>query len=314
MWRRSIALLACILVASIPRVARASSVLPSLEIERARGAEACPEPTRMMARLQSEGSWRVAEPGKGDVKLVLYRRDNRYYARIEIPKASSERTLTSNADECTELAESAVVALSMMSDEADALWATKPPPKAPPPPPSVDARPGFQPTLEVGAVAGFFMVRPVSLGAELRLSLTHGRTPFSAAVGGSILPSTEVSVGSGSVALRALTASMEACVDAVRNEGTGVSYLYFCARGEVGALHAEGRGYASLASVGRPWAALGAAMRGRLPVADPLRLVAGLVAEAPLAKEQFQIAGVGIAYEPPPVTLFTTLGAEVTFP
>jgi hypothetical protein len=145
------------------------------------------------------------------------------------------------------------------------------------------------------------------VAAEARVELEIGSS-LTTSVGALWAPPQAIEHGEGRVEVSLAALMVAACLDVLGEPRTVA--LSACAAQAAGQLRGAGRGYSAYTdSVGRPWLALGAAVRTQGAISGPLGWNAGLTGWTPILRERFAVEGVsGTAFEPPPVALVAGVG------
>lgn len=281
-----------------------------LSVDRERSAD-CPDATTLVAKTTASGAKRpfvtgeAIDGGKMRFRVVFVRENERLVARIEAPGGRS-RVLEETSASCDGLADAVVVALVLASDaENERPRETPPPPgetKAPEPPTEEARWPLARITASGAASIG--VVREVAPAVAFGIHLGP-RSRFRGGVLVTFVPTQTLNLGRGTVDVRYLAVSPEACFSFHPSfEG--------CGRMEIGRLSGEASGFVQSEAHDRIRLAAGPVARGILPLSKQIILFAESSALFPTQTERFGVEGVGVAYDPLPVGIGVGAGLGVS--
>jgi hypothetical protein len=315
-----------ILCLAWPAAAAGTRGLPArLHVEKAAGAEQCPEQQQLERRvegiLQRPLSDVVAD-SQLTLDVLFERTPNAFTAQVTAtgPKPGS-RLLRDTGPTCEALGEAVSVAIALLLDSSrpdhdppspsrESLASVgEPAPEAPTHPsndvPAETTR-GFdarrwtaRAAVEVGGSYGLG-----GGGAPFgfsRLGARHGGWLLDLGAGGNV-PS-EQTFDTGSVRTSLVFGSLRACYL------LGRSLLVApCAQLGLGRLHGEGDGYGQVRAASLPWTAAGIGLAAETPVAGALYLALGATLWVPTRRQTFSVENAGIAWESKPVAGALTAG------
>jgi hypothetical protein len=276
---------------------------PPLVVERAAGADLCPDGEALGVKVQQIRGRPIFDPPRG-YRVTFARTDDGFAATIRSDtSAGSVRTLEHTGASCSTLAHAVALTLALLIDSD--LEPKKVEPQAPPPAPiamptAIPQPPPVTPasreaTFSFAAVGLAGVLRPFSpaVAADVGVRFAPLRVSAGALWG---WPQT-LTYGPGTVHERLLGGFARVCAPAWQR---GNIRLDACSGAIAGAITAEAEGYTRNETRTRPWLALPfeAALAGwTSPVGWELSL-AGLV---PLRRPDYTIDGLGTVYRSPPV-------------
>lgn len=263
-----------------------------IEIERAAGAEACPDSAevfRAMARLFPERAFReasVATESVASAHISIRPLPPGYEAVVSvIEPRRGERVILEKAADCRGLADALALAFVMLveppTSEAAARGETDTPtatPPAPAPPaaasprrdtaaaPTPSRERSFQADLGASAVAGVGLLSEPSLGAAGGLDVFH-TSGWGASLQGMRLSSPPSRAEGGSVTLTLWGVSLGPCY---RGRLSPRSSLDGCVRFGAGSQHAEVERFRQPKSGSFPWLVVVPALAYRQLLVEPL--------------------------------------------
>jgi hypothetical protein len=256
-----ISLLASSASAQPPRLVRFS-----YELEE--GAESCPDGARLRAGVMARlGYDPFAATAEEELKVGVHRSGRELEARITMSdgqgQVRAERRLVSRQGDCTELASSVELAVSIAIDPfrvtAPPETAPAPPAPAPPAPVAPPLSPAPAPLagqIKAGALVGQGTAPTRTLGFVLGGSARRGRWSLGLDVQAN-LPR-DKPLREGEITSYSLAGSLVPCVH--------IHDAAACALLTAGALHAEGRGLVAPRRITRPTVAMGARLAYALPL------------------------------------------------
>lgn len=294
-----------------------------VRVERASGAEACPDAASFGTRI-GEG---VVTPGvdaRARNVTVRFERTAKGFRSSIVTSDGMQRSLVDDTSSCEGLAEATLLAVRLTLDVPPS--ASQPAPvtapvtvaaPAPPSPPDEAPRapaPARRAWLGAEIIAGATLAvgigSPVAPGFRGGAATTLDTGRWSIGITGVLLPSQTRDVGSGTVDVSVAGGGLEACGRA----RVGRPFLLsLCSRAEVLRLSGSARGFARAEEHARPMFTGTLLGRGQARVAGPVAAFIELGAVIPVVRERFAIDGVGVVYEPPFVAGSGGLGALVDF-
>ena len=310
---RAWAALACLLALCAPGAARAEW----LAVERAQGAENCPDAATLEARVQTiRSGGQGLGPTPRDAYQIRFRRaDDTLVAELRrAANAAHVRTLTVRGESCEPLAEAAAVALALL---LDAEPSARPPP-APPastlaPADSAATHQAPSPTplrgsLALGAGALFGVTRLVAPALEGELGLWHAR--FRASLGVLGVPVHREPFGPGSLRSWQLAGSAKGCLTPVT---AARLRLDLCSGLYAGVLDVRARGYTRNDQRKQAWLAVPVEASGHV-IVGPVALALAVSALFPIRRPEFSIEGLGNAFDAWPVSILIALKLGTVLP
>ncbi len=312
---RATAALVCLLALTTPGAAWGRARARLLHVREA-GAERCPSAEQLRSRVAERLGY---DPFRDDAQMTVRaafrldeRQENKLAADVEAFDERSallgRRSLSSSDETCRDLADSVVLAVTLLLDTPPSS-ATAPAPESPgvataaareagagPAPTVPRLPPGLPWTLSVGLelVAGVGFAPAPSVGA--RLSVGARRGPWSVALGGRLdLPAEG----------RYVAGTVETAVRLGELAGCGhLGHGFLCFVGAAGAITADGANVLNARHTLGPFGTLGARVGGELPLFGPIALRASADLAALLVRTTVTVG---------PDTLFTNpaLGGAV---
>ena len=294
---------------------RAETIAP-LIVERAQGAERCPDAESISARVEQIRGRAMRDP-RSPYRVTFARKDDGFIATIRTDaSAGGIRTLEHDGPQCAALGNAVAVTLALLFDAdiepkkkpdptpAPAPDAVAPPvPRVPPGPSTSDGA-----TFSLGAAALAGILRPVSPAFLAEAGV--GITPFRVSAGALWAWPQTVSLGPGEVHERLIAGLARICWAPWQGNGFR---LDACSGALVGAVTADAEGYTRNERRVRSWIVLPfeAALAGWT---SPMGWEVSLAALLPLHRPDFSIDGVGVAYRSPPLGAMLSLRALGIFP
>jgi hypothetical protein len=317
--------LSILCLASPVAAAGARDLAARLHVEKAAGAEQCPEQQQLERRvegiLQRPLSDVVAD-SQLTLEVRFERTPNAFTAQVTAtgPKPG-RRLLRDTGPTCDALGEAVSVAIALLLDSSrpdhdapspsrESLAPVDEPAAPAPAQPSNDMPAGTtggfdarrwtaRAAVEVGG--GYGLGGSGALFGFARLGARHGGWLLDIGVGGN-LPS-EQSFDTGSVRTSLVFGSLRACYL------IGRSLLVApCAQLGLGRLHGEGYGYGQARAASLPWTAAGLGLAAEAPVAGALYLTLAATLWVPTRRQTFSVENAGIAWESKPVAGVLTAG------
>lgn len=295
----------------------AAPLTAELDVQRAAGAEDCPDAVAleaMIARILNAPVGGDSNAGAREVRarLSFSRSGTGYTATVHLDgRKAGERTLTDTGPTCAALGRAAGITLALVLDTGEEL---APPPGAPavvaapeaPPPPSPPRTSGV---LSVLGGPAFGVVGPPSLTSGVELEVGLGRR-LRVQASGHYVASRSTSFDAGAVDVGLLAARLGLC--GVLNDPAAPVRVGLCARGVGGRLRGSGSGFpADNAAHDLTFWAVG----GGLQVSGTVtrRLVLGAQADvlAPLATYTFSVGNRGVAFRSDAVAAMLQVTAGV---
>ncbi len=272
----------------------------ALDVERAPGAEGCPDEDELARRVEA---LRGRPPsGERRYRITFARREATLSAAIRVgDDTASVRVLETREATCDGLAQATAVTLSLLMDSE--VTKESPPNELVPvsradaeaPPVTRRERVETGGTLALGGAALFGVVRPVAPLVTLDLGVRVGA--FRASVGALVMVPQELELGPGSVHERLAAGTARLCLSPL---GIGSLRLDLCSGAWLGRRRAEGRGYTDDVESTTTW--LGIPIE--LSLADlspPLGWEVSVIALLSFPRRDYTVSGVGAAYESWPI-------------
>jgi hypothetical protein len=154
-----------------------------------------------------------------------------------------------------------------------------------------------------GAAAAAAVARPLAPAFTADASFVYGNASFG--VGGLWIPTQRIALGPGAVDVGLVAGSVVGCL-------AWLGHFGLCGGLLAGRLAADGHGYSSGTNHDRPWFALDLEAFVRGSSALPwLGYRVSLGPLLPLHSETFSVAGVGVAYDTPPVGALLRVALEL---
>ena len=335
----SLRLEACLALVAVTAVARSARAEPDLTVTRGEGATDCPDGVTLHRLALASAT--STQPSPAHLYRVSFERaGSTIQVRIVDDTAGRTRHLDDAGAGCSALAQAAAVVLSTLwaSEGGDAEPASEPPassspassasrpPSAPSPPapvtPTVPASPAGDEAADLGSpsparrarwilgagaavVAG--TVRPFAPGllVDGALEMAHA----SLGVGALWIPTQDIDVTPGSVAVRLIAGTLRGC--AFLGEATQFGA---CAELLGGQLHGAGSGYSRNAQGSSAWLAIEPAVFVTRSLFGLVRARASAGATVPLRAKTFSVTGEKVAYDAPAVGGLFSLALELATP
>jgi hypothetical protein len=330
-WRRSVSALAlaCVGLSSWGVRAEDRESLPRLVVRRSAAARDCPDAEAIAAAVGrfmkrpavaavSESAALYGSSSDPPTIEVDITREGAY--RATIVAGDRSRQLQDDGPTCAGLAEALPISLTIILD-TDLPSRPARSRRAPAPPRAdgsvlaPDATAGRAPTppahvpvlaTELGVGLSMGLVKPVSPAFRADVDVRVADR-FSFGLGGLWIPTQSIDYPPGQVDVWLLAGALRQCAVPVGTVDS--TRLTLCGLfPTLGAVHGQGRGYNPDRTVTRPWFAAGAIGRLDGPISGALGWALGAAILVPLGREQFEVKGVGIAYEPWPAGAALTAG------
>jgi hypothetical protein len=294
------------MILGAPRTARAD-----LRVERAEGAESCPDAAAFVERMGDGGAPSLT--GRGSIEVRFEPTAEGYRARVQMP-GGKHRVLADDAPTCDGLAEATALAVKL------AFELDEPPAVAPAAsPPLRDEDSGAAELVgpraagaEISAsgVLAVGLASPAAPGLRAGAALLLGRDRWSIGVTGIVLPAQAREVAGGTVRVSVLGGGVEGC----RRLPVGDTMLLaVCGRVEAMRLEGSASGFARSEERARPLFAGTLLGRARRTLAGPAALFVEAGGVVPFVRERFALDGVGVVYDPPVVAFTAGIGVLVDF-
>jgi hypothetical protein len=288
---------------------------PHLTVERAQGAEQCPDTESLNARIDQIRGRSSHEPA-GSYRVDFLHREDVFSAVITTgPGGSKVRVLEHTGPTCTSLASATAVTLALLFD-ADATVKNGPEPiPAPSPiavidvPPVIERPPAERTaTLSLGPVGLAGVLRPVSpaLAGEVGVGGARWRTGIGVLWA---IPQT-LSLGPGTIDEKFVTGVARGCGAPVRS---GALRLDICSGALLGLVTAEATSYTRNDRRARNWIAFPLEVAASW-WAPPIGWELGVSGLVPVRRQDFSIDGLGVAYRSPPIAAMLSLRAVAILP
>lgn len=327
-WMRRIA--ATALCATGLLAARSTAAQPAalhdvpVVVQRAPAASDCVDAATLAGRvnLLVGRTALIASEAAGEsfaFEVQILRSDDGYTAIVLA--AGGSRKLDDPGPTCAGLSDALAVTLAVLVDADEKPVAPPPPPPPPPatatavfvpppPPPSIPPRYGprllLSPIIAVTSGLSGDAVPAVVLVNDLRVI-----GPFSLLAGFTWMPSQDYPLREGHIEVQLMYGQLAACLSSWRVFGR--SRLGGCFQVDVGGIRGKGVGYDETSEITRPWVGLGLTGLADVPIIDPLYWSTRISAFAVPTQEAFQIRGIGVAFDPPPVGILVGTGVGVRF-
>ncbi len=308
---RACSVLLCVVVGALHATASAQG-LEALRVERALGAEECPDSAGLSERIVAIRG-RADTPNNGNYEVSFTHTADTFSATIRSgPNGESQRVLEGRGQTCAALAQATAVTLALLFDSA--AEETPAPEPTPPPPPKLEP-PVVEPivvdaprtrhrvdnTFSVGAAGLALVLRPLApaLSGELGLRVDGFR------VGLGVLwsPTQSLSLEPGRVNESLLSGTARTCLALTRGQHL---QLDVCSGLFAGAVTARSEGFTRNARRVRSWLAV--------PLELSLADLSGsfgwelsATALGALVHQDFEVEGLGVAYRAPRVGAMLTL-------
>lgn len=311
--------------------APAAADLAELRVERAPGAESCPDEASLLRAVQALGSDAAAkrEPLRASVRFA--REAQAFTAAIELfGSGKGRRTLSAGGDDCRELADAVAVALALALDGSQARATEPEAPKveqaraepASPKPPQSQPAPQPIPALEppkrssrplhvtVGPEIGVGYnllggVPSLALRGLLSLESGHYQLGFS----GIWLQPRELAYGPGRVEIGIWAGALHFCAGGAPTANPAWA---LCPALLAGQFLAKASGYDANGSKQQAWFALAASGTLRFPITRRVGIELRLSGIVPFERDRLVVRNVGRAFETPAVGGMLEIGPLLT--
>jgi hypothetical protein len=320
----------CVWALILTLAGRASAQSGPLSVSRAPGADDCPEAPELLARIERIRGAQL-QAGQPAYRVTFARDAAGIHAEITSVRSAGARVLDDGAPDCTALAEATAVSLALLFDAderarqdaavAEARAAPVQAPVADAPrdaagpsaggaddvelAPPEDADRGT--ALRAGAALGGGLLVGVTAPSALALALELGLEGevLGLRLGAHYALPQTIDLAAGDVRESLIAGTLAGCFAAW---SASPWRLDGCTGAWLGALHGSAHGFAQDRSRTRLWSA--AVLEVRLARApDPLGAAVVLSLLIPLRRQDFAIAGAGVAYASLPVAAL--LGVRV---
>jgi len=302
-----------------------------IRVERADGAEACPDPNAFQARIRE-----IWSRSSRDLSIRFGPTRKGFAATV---RTSDGMMRSLEDDSCDALADATLVVVRLAAEEPASGER-----EAPVVPPPTSSSAGLEPAPErdearaadarsrawlggellLGAAAAIGLQGGLGGGARASGALVFGGGRFSLGLTGLWLAPVASSpgsssagspagssAGSGKIEVGILGGGLEACARAAV-AARMVSFAV-CPRGEVFRLSGEASGFARNESRGRALIAASLVLRGKVRIAGPAGVFVEAAATFPLTNERFAVDGLGIVYDPPVLAGIGAAGLALEF-
>jgi hypothetical protein len=296
-----------------------------LSVEKATGAEQCPEQQELERRVEQILRQPLGELINAAALTIDVRfertPENAFSARVIAtgPKPG-RRLLRDSSPTCDALGEAVSVTIALLLDYArpDRDAATIAPSTVPAAPATIsppadtvaaaardlDSDPWTaRASLEVGG--GYGLGGDGGLLGFVRAGARHGRWLFDLGAGAN-LPR-EQGFQNGSVRTSLLFGSLRACYLLGRS-----LLIAPCVQVGAGRLHGEGNGYGQVRAASLPWTAAGLGLAAEVPVAAGLYATLAATLWIPTRRQTFSVENAGIAWESKPLAGVLTAGVALS--
>lgn len=287
-----------------------------MHVERAEGADACPDAAAFAKRMREAGD--LPDLGTRSIEVRFERSDAGLRSSVRMPDGS-RRSFTDDGPSCDGLADATALAVRLALDLAPApapasaprvAAASAPEADDAPEPPPPRARRASSAEVSASGALVFGLASPTAAGVRAGGAFVFGDERWSLGITGLALPPRTQAVGDGTVRVSVLGGGLEGC----RRAPLGRSVmLAVCGRVEAMRLAGRAEGFARSEERARPLFAGTLLGRARARVAGPLAVFVEAGAVVPFVRERFAIDQVGVVYDPPVVAGATGIGALVDF-
>jgi hypothetical protein len=280
--------------------------VPSFTVERAAGAESCPNAESIAVRIEAIRG--KSAPRRAEYRVTFSLAGEEFAASITAGSPGQRRTILSRRPTCVALGEATAVTLALLFD-SDALEEAHPPESAPPlaapvvtvavPPPGLRGA-----SLSVGAAGLVGALSSFSLAGIAEADGAMGG--WRAGIGALwALPQTQT-LGPGNVREEILSGLLRVCYSPLQRRRARVD---LCSGTYVGAMTGDASGFSTNGQRTRLWVALPAELVLAFTPARHLgwELSAGALWQ--LHRSDFGIDGLGVAYRSPVVAGLVSLRA-----
>jgi hypothetical protein len=312
---------ACSLLASaalLVLVPRAAVAAPRAEltVERASGAEDCPDAAAleaMLARIVSSPGGPAGGDDAVEASVAFGRSAVGYAAELRVRGGKDgERTLTDTGPTCTALGHAVSITLALIFDAHAGAHDDAHAELAPPPaalvvvsPPLVPASPTSTGVLSATLGPAFGLVGKPTLAGGLELDVRLARR-LVVEGGGQFAAPRSTTFDTGSVQVGLAVALVGVC--GVLADPNASLVVAACARGVAGQLRGEGAGFASSNGATLAWWGAGGGLEVRGAVGRRWLLGASADVIAPLRRDTFSVGNRGVAYGSDAVAAMLRLG------
>ena len=279
----------------------------ALRVERAAGAEDCPDAANLSERIATIRG-RPDAPSSSNYEVGFSHTADTFSATIRSgPNGESQRVLEGRGLTCAALAQATAVTLALLFDsEGESAPPAKPEPEPPPPEivtPPAEPSPPERPrshaqidsTLSLGAAGLALVLRPLSpaFTGELGLRVDGFR------VGLGLLwnPNQTIALDPGQVTESLLSGTARTCVALTRARGLQFDV---CSGVFVGAVTAQAQGFSVNQRRVRSWLAVPLEL-SLAELSGPVGWEVSASALGALVHQDFEVDGLGTAYHAPRV-------------
>lgn len=287
-----------------------------LAVQRATGAEDCPDGAALTARVAAIRGAEAA-PVEGSYQVDFARDPGRYAAVIRSAGSDrAARVLDAPGERCDALAEASAVTLALLLDAAPppAPAPVESPPPAPPapavpgPPPAPREPPPWAIQADLGAGLLLGVTRTAGRALLGQLSLSHPH--FRVGLGALWSPPDREPFGPGSLRSKLWSGALHGCYVALARRAVA---LELCSGLQLGAIEVSARGYARNQRRTRLWSSVPLELAtAYVPGPVGVRLAASAL--LPLQRHDFGIDGLGTSYRTWPVAALVSLQVVVRSP
>ncbi len=296
--------------------------LPKLVVQRLEAAIDCPDAGALAGSVALLMKRPALDPTPGPspagaITIVIRGGPQGYTATIQAGDRSRE--IADPWPTCAGLAEGLPLTLAILLDSDEPLVSSPPPPPAPTAPtaPPVPAgRPAPRPeenttglSIQIGAAGSSGLLGPLRFGAQGDMDLRFAKT-FAVGAGALWLAPITISLPPGEVSVSLWAAFVRGCSYVVGSPEQ--TRLALCAHAALGVIEGEGSGYFTNATAARPWIAFGGAALIEGTLWKRLGWATRLSFFIPAVQESFDVANVGVAFEPAPIGVLFGIGGRVS--
>ncbi len=294
-----------------------------LLVQRAPGAADCPDAvalSNLVEKLTKKRVFVPASPTTSGTTFEVQILKSEDALTAIILAAGRTRQIEDPGPGCDGLSSALALTLAILVDEDEQPSVIAPPVPAPvlprslpPPLPMATQRPPLPavtpeaPRLLVVPLLGLSeglsgsLVPAFSATAQVRFWKA-----FSLIAAFTWMPGQSIPIGSGRVSVQLLHGSLGPCWSTWRFSNR--LQLGGCFEVHAGALHGQAFGFAQNREAFRPWTSFGPLGLVEVLVVGPLVVSARLGLHIVVPQERFQIDGVGVAFDPPPIGAFGAFG------
>lgn len=278
-----------------PHPAQATGAKYRLQVVRADGAASCASGSAIEQDVTRRlGRSPFADDGERGIEIVLERAETgwraKLYLRLDPSEPDAARVLESSAPDCSELAKSVALAVSLAIAPDLPVLEPKPAPElacppAPPPPPPPPPPRTLHGTVSLRGLWSPHLLPSGSLGAALAVTL-RGEL-FGASLGGLFYPEAQLQRDAAQLGFGISAGFASGCLWARTREPE----LWSCLGARVGALHSVVYSPQPVGPGDRAWVAVDTELGLRQTLFGRVFIEAGAAAVFPLVRHRFLVDG-----------------------